>query len=228
MWWFAHVLYCLVRIGHTYLLKQSPFLFLKIFFMSICVGLYVCLCTTCMHCLQWSEQGIWCLGLELHMILSQHVGAGNQISGLWKRNYYFNGTTISSAPNHHLYMLKTLKVFSCLSVLQTVPYVSSIHSYPLWDRMWAFLSDCNVVPVRHSFPISLLSPFSQFLIIIIMCSASMRSMFFRCQVWVKTYRTCRAVPGLFLLTQWLPSLCNSWKIFSFYWWLIFHSGSSII
>ena len=47
--------------------------------------IYYVQCSACMYsCI--SEEGVVCLELELHMVVSHHVGAGTKTSGLWKNS----------------------------------------------------------------------------------------------------------------------------------------------
>lgn len=52
--------------------------------MSVCAPVYVCLCTKCMQYLQRSEERAKPPGLDLQMVVTHDVGAGNEGPILWK------------------------------------------------------------------------------------------------------------------------------------------------
>lgn len=59
------------------------------YFMHLSVYLKVYLYTTCMQCMQRSEEGAWFSGSELWIVASHHVSAGNENLVLCKRSQNF-------------------------------------------------------------------------------------------------------------------------------------------
>jgi hypothetical protein len=78
-------------------MKETIYRIQKVYFSNCIlhvwvVYLHVCLCAICMpSSTQGQKRESDPLGLELQMVLSFHMGAGNQISVLWRE---------ASAPNH--------------------------------------------------------------------------------------------------------------------------------
>lgn len=149
MWCLVYVctVHCSVRIDihislnyhHSFLFFHS-FLFKKDDFMSICV---------------WPA----CISVHHTDAVPAEVRLGHLIPGTgvtdnfeptcesWGIKHWVPGkrTTplyhraISSVPSHHLFVLKTLKIFFCLSMFHTMQYAFIIQSHSTMERVLEFL-----------------------------------------------------------------------------------------
>lgn len=133
---------------HTYLLKLSSFfsfsfysfLFKKDDFMSICVW-PACISVHHTHAVP-TEVRLGHLtpgtGVADNFDLTcESWGIKHWVPG--KRTTPLYHRAISSVPSHHLFVLKTLKIFFCLSVFHTMQYAFIIQSHSTMERVLEFL-----------------------------------------------------------------------------------------
>jgi nuclear pore complex protein Nup62 len=78
----------------------------------LCVYICVCMCLVPLEARRGPQIPP---ELELEMVVSHHVGAGNWTQVLWKSSFALNHWAISSAP-WHLFLTKSLKVIQNKSV----------------------------------------------------------------------------------------------------------------